>query len=317
MIDRGSASRGGSADEEIVIEEQHLDRVLSGALPCAVCAYELRGLSIRGLCPECGTPVRATILFRVDPRAKEFRPLVSRRLTANAIILWSAGGLLAVIGLWFNHLFAYLRAEMGVPIRPGIADALAAAGVIASWLGSLGIIHPIKGGATHKTIAAAAGAAAYAFFLFAIWQIAAHDRVSILPYIDASPDGKRVALRALSGVALIAIILGLRPSVRELVERCLVLRTGRVARQTLLAIAGAAAVGLVGDALHALSLAAYDGRDPTIFSNVGTLLIALSGAFILAGMVHAQFDTWQIRKSILAPSPSLEDLIDDGTPGHS
>lgn len=311
MPHRGGSSRQYAPQDHVVLEEAHLDRVLSGELPCAVCGYELRGLSIRGRCPECGTPVRATILFRVDPRAKEFRPLIAPKLTANAMMLWSLGGLAAALGFWLTHLLAYMRAEMGIAVSTDIARNVTLIAITASWLGALGLIHPIRGGAIRKTAAASGALLAYALLLLATIRLHEHDRTSLIPYIDTSPDAARVTLRAISGAAAIAIILGLRPNVRELVDRCLVLRTGRVARQTLLALALALALGIAGDALHALSLAFQDATEPSVLSNAGTLLIAISGAFILAGLVHAQFDTWHIRKSILAPSPTLEDLISD------
>jgi len=308
MADRG-CTHASSADE-IVLSPSQLDQVLSGALPCAVCSYELRGLSIRGLCPECGTPIRATIRFLVDPRADEFKPLSSPRFTALALTFWSGGALIAAVAFWLVHVFAFLRLEMGVPIRTGVAEPIVLFGLGLSCVGSLGLVRPLRGLSLRTSILPLLGVLGYGLLIWAVVRMQAHDDASLIPYLDAPPDEWRTALRALSGVSVMAIILLLRPNARRLVERCLVLRTGRVDRQTLFALALAMGIGLVGDGLHLVSLLALDGS-PSWLSWIGTSLIALSGLFIVAGLVHAQLDTWHIRKSLLAPSPRLDDLIDE------
>ena len=37
--------------------EERLGLSLLGSLPCITCRYDLKGISIRGVCPECGTPI--------------------------------------------------------------------------------------------------------------------------------------------------------------------------------------------------------------------------------------------------------------------
>ncbi len=66
-----------------------LSRELAGDLPCIQCGYNLRGLTVKGMCPECGTSVRATLLAVVDPMAGEFRPISFPRLTAYGMLVWS------------------------------------------------------------------------------------------------------------------------------------------------------------------------------------------------------------------------------------
>src|SRR5215831_18001819 len=92
----GLLSRPGPESERAV----DLARELGGDLPCAACRYNLRGLSVRSVCPECGTPVRATILFTVDPYASVLRPITWPRATAAGLILWSMGALGAAVLTW-------------------------------------------------------------------------------------------------------------------------------------------------------------------------------------------------------------------------
>src|SRR5690606_19927036 len=62
--------------------EQAISLSLSGAMPCISCGYNLQGLSVVGVCPECGAAVRATILATIDPQAEELTPLLTPRLTS-------------------------------------------------------------------------------------------------------------------------------------------------------------------------------------------------------------------------------------------
>lgn len=48
---------------------ERLERILAGPLPCVVCRYDLRGISIRGLCPECGTATDQAIIRQTLPRS--------------------------------------------------------------------------------------------------------------------------------------------------------------------------------------------------------------------------------------------------------
>src|SRR5436190_23878239 len=70
-----------------------LGRQLRGDLPCVACGYNLKGLSIRSVCPECGTPVRATILSVVDPHAAELTPIRLPALVALGLLFCAAGAL--------------------------------------------------------------------------------------------------------------------------------------------------------------------------------------------------------------------------------
>ena len=58
-------------------------RLLAGAMPCAKCGEELRGLSIRESCPSCGQAVAETILATIDG--------ASRSSKGRSVVITSAG----------------------------------------------------------------------------------------------------------------------------------------------------------------------------------------------------------------------------------
>ena len=82
---------------------------LTGGMPCVRCRYDLRGLTVRGMCPECGTAIRATILARVDPLAKELQAVHTPRLTAGLLVLWASGALGAAVCSWVPRVVEALN----------------------------------------------------------------------------------------------------------------------------------------------------------------------------------------------------------------
>ncbi|MEM7623588.1 MAG: hypothetical protein AAF235_10360 [Planctomycetota bacterium] len=62
---------------------------LLGDLPCVNCSYNLRGLSVRAVCPECKTAVLATVLAVIDPKAEEFSAIGSPRVVAAGFVVWA------------------------------------------------------------------------------------------------------------------------------------------------------------------------------------------------------------------------------------
>src|SRR3954470_14312241 len=104
---------------DAVRAESDIARELTGNLPCVTCRYNLRGLSIKSVCPECGTAVRAAILAAVDPYAPILQPLYAPRLAATGLMLWAGGALAAGLLTWslrLADLFATLL-DRGFPIQ--------------------------------------------------------------------------------------------------------------------------------------------------------------------------------------------------------
>ena len=55
-------------------------------MPCARCGYELRELLADGDCPECGEPIRLTIIEVVDPASRRLAPIHNPRAVGNSIL---------------------------------------------------------------------------------------------------------------------------------------------------------------------------------------------------------------------------------------
>ena len=59
--------------------------VIAQSLPCARCGYDLRGLQADGDCPECGEPMRLTIIETVDPASRRLTPIQNPKTIGIAI----------------------------------------------------------------------------------------------------------------------------------------------------------------------------------------------------------------------------------------
>ncbi|HBS29042.1 MAG TPA: hypothetical protein DEB06_06235 [Phycisphaerales bacterium] len=285
-----------------------LDRELKGTLPCVVCGYELQGLSIRGVCPECGTAVRATILFHVDPRAEEFKPIATPWVTAWALVLWSSAALVATLACWWPRVADVIGMFTQRPPTSG-AGSFCIGGTIASGLAALGLIRVVRGGMLRQRLAAGVAAAAYLPLGWALWRI--HGTIDThrpAPYFTSEFNIERTILRLLVAASVVTIILGIRPNARDLVRRSRAMRTGRVDRQHLVLMAATLALASVGDFLRYYShTAGPQGTDA--WEVAGILLIIVGSCFFTLGLVGATRDCWRLHRVIRLPNPSLRQVL--------
>ena len=121
-----------------------------------------------------------------------------------------------------------------------------------------------------------------------------------------SPRPERTLLRVGASVLTLVIIAGLRPNARVLVARSLALRTGRVDRQTLLAVATAAGICIVGDTIGYFSPAMGWGKT---VETVGAVLMVVGGGLLTLGLAGALVDAVRIAAAVVVPSPSLRQVV--------
>jgi hypothetical protein len=287
-------------------ESSLLGRELGGDLPCVVCGYNLRGLSIRGVCPECGAGVRATILAVVDPQATVLRPIAHPRLIAGGLVLWAAAGLAAALICWTPQV-ARLGAWTGVRwAMPDLSLALLAA-VAASAVGAIVLIRPHGGVHLVSSIAAACAVALYIPLGWALIRIYRTDWA-------VDDDGLRRVLLAMACAA--SIFLLLRPNARLLVARCLLLRSGRVDRQTLFGMAAAALVLAVGHGVLRLSEMGSGGGD-AVLRVLGLVFLLLGAALLTLGLLGSVVDSVRIARAILRPRRTLRQILRSGMGSES
>lgn len=286
-----------------------LARTLKGVLPCARCGYELKGLSIRSACPECGLGVRATLLAAVDPAAEELKPLRFPKLLIAGLMAWSIGALVA--GVMMLAIRVLNLANVDLTGWYGRLAGIAIAGIGISWLGSCVLIRPHSETPPRNIIRALISVIAYAVVAFAT----AYLLLSFDPKLSDAPYTRpgvivadRHEVRLAIGAAMLLIIVLLRPNARMLAARSLVLRNGRVDRQPLYALAAAVGVAMCGDLLL-LVTSRLPGMSTDITWGAGALLIAVGSLLLLIGMVGIVLDCYRVSRVLIEPAPSMRDII--------
>lgn len=297
------------------VEAADIVRELTGDLPCARCKYNLRGLSVRGACPECGTPVRATLLAVVDPHAAELRPLTYPRLTAVGLQIWAICGLGAAVTVWIlragdlAHVFGLSSPPAGWQGEwiPRLVPIL----IAASGLGAVWLVRPHAGIPARHALAAACACGAYVLLALIAWRVnVTLDAWRASVFFGGAPRTlDRPLLRLGADALMIGAALGLRFNVSALVARSMLLRSGNVDRQTLTAIAGAVGVAALGDLLHIASALMEPWRGELI-RLIGTMLIGLASTLVTIGLMGVVWDCVRLWPVIIAPPLALEDLLE-------
>lgn len=293
--------------------EPGLVRDLNGDLPCGRCRYNLRGLTVRGNCPECGLPIRVTLLAVVDPKAKELQPIHFPLATAAGLLLWAGAGVLAALGVWVvrggdvAEVFGLSWQEpswMAEWLPRFITSC-----VVFSGVGAISFVRPHRRIPPRQVLAAAAGVACYAPLAWIAWRVHGVLDTSV-PHPFFGPGGghvtpQRTALRLFAGVLVVAIALLLRPNGRLLVARSMLMRSGRVDRQTFLALAASAGVAAIGDVLQLVSIELPEGAGE-LMRLCGSLVVGLGSLLLTIGLLNLLIDALRIRPVVVAAPLSLE-----------
>lgn len=294
---------------------------LFGDLACVSCGYNLRGLSIRESCPECGVAVRATILAVVDPRAEELATIGRPRLVAGMVLLWAWSGFLASLMVWGMRLGDVVG--IWQPVAWPMAGLAAAAVVltVASGVGSLVLVRPHARVPWRGVLRALLGAAGYVPLAALTAAIhLRHDPVfgSPLAFTGDELDTQRSLLRLGTWVCIAGIMLGLRRAFSGLLYRSYVMRTGRVPTQPMSAVLASVVIAALGDVI-VLGTAPFPGMPRDIAASLDLVLVAVGGFLLTVGLGGLSVDAWRVRRAIVRPPVALASLFepDDGAGAHA
>ncbi len=270
-----------------------------------------------GTCPECGAAVRAAILALVDPFADELRPIRHPWLVACGLMVWSLGGLVAVLVAWFVLISGATRGFPSIQAWPVPWQSITlcvAGSVWLSGVGALAMVRPHAGLGRNNVLLAFIACVAYApagyIAMHLVDQTAQRWMLMNADWWSGPSD--RIVLRFAFCLLLLVILVGLRPNARTLVARSLAIRQGRVDRQTMLVMAGVVGVvlasDLVGLAGSRLIVNARWSESLRTFATAGMLVGSLLFSIGVAGAV---LDCVRIARAVLAPLPGPRQVFSE------
>ncbi len=293
------------------VGEAVIARQLTGELRCIGCGYNLRGLSIRANCPECGVPVRATILGIVDPHAGELTPLFFPRVSAVGMLAWGMGATLAVLMVWLMRGAEVLRDVTGGSWTPALAPWIGITGLLVSMLGAASMIRPHRGVRLGQAVRSALGVSFYAPLVFVYASIyLGYDGSAPSPVISPSDDAlARSAMRVIMFLLVAGIVWGLRPQAIGLAVRSVIVRTGRVDRQSLLSVLAALGVATIGDILSIAGGLIHLGFGDAI-AIATVAVISLGSVLFTVGLLSVCLDAVRLYPVLVRPGVGLSDILE-------
>lgn len=290
-------------------------RELSGRLPCANCGYNLQGVSVLGVCPECGTAVRATILAVVDPLADELQPIRWPWLVATGVVLWIHAGLLAAVLGWRAVLTLMLGMWVDAPPAPVppqwgwyVAGLLFAAGV-----GSMALWKPQDGIKPWMSVMAMITTLCYIPLGLRAERLITQTRGMTIRSISDlwGHDSNALLQRVCLVGSIVVLLICARPVARALVARSLAIRLGRVDRQTMLAMVAALLICVAGDVMGYFGVQMRGGMGDAL-QHVGFIMLIGGFALFTCGLVGAAIDAIRVARAVLSPSPGLSQVLGSG-----
>lgn len=299
-------------------ESSTLGRQLGGDLRCVVCGYNLRGLSIRGVCPECGTTVQAAIRAVVDPNARELQPIAHPRLAAAAVVAWMLGALLAALMCWLTHLLDLLSVAGMRTSPPSMLRVLVSLPLAVSAIGAISLVRPHARIPRWQSVCAAVAVLLYVplGWLLDLHSVRHVQRIGGTVLTNWRPTWPLTMEVVWSCVLVAAILVLLRPNARLMVARCVLLRTGRVDRQTMWAMAFSALVIAIGQVIGQVSIGAA-GLGGTVGVTFGTILMVIGGGLLTIGLFGSVFDALRIARAIVRPTRSFKQVVREGVTAPS
>jgi hypothetical protein len=273
-------------------------------MPCARCGYELRELIADGDCPECGEPIRLTIIEVVDPTSRRLVPIQNPKAVGNSIIG-------VVFFFFFAAILAVLaflsRAPESLPI-PDFIHLFPTSGFV--WLSAiaglaslLNLIPMIRMCRQSVLIGCRAGIV-FTFFGLCLWSLSmALIAIFLLDNPSHSSAVTMLFDTCLPVVASGLVFSGFRRLVPRLGQRSRAFRQAQGSRQRMNDLLAALVVIIVGRTLIVVS------TTDSNLSLLGLIVMVMSLSLVVIGLGYLLRNTAWIRNALISPAPALLDLL--------
>ncbi len=291
--------------------------VLSRSVGCVQCGYDLRGLRVGGPCPECGCEIWKTVQHLVDPASRLLPRVRHPRKVGNAIVLIVVCLLVASL-LMFARPVALTIASFG---RGGVAASvswppawygLAAGGLVLVALAAVAQLAP-PADAPEASVRGDLRLLAIGHVVLGGGILASVLAETTMGRVAAPPV--LVVLREIAVVGAVVLMVALRRVLILVGERSRAFRTSRGGRQRIREmIAAVAGIG-IGLLVHFVGVVVperawpFSSPDREAVAVVGSVVIWISALMLVIGLLYLAVNAWWIRRSLLAPPPTLRELL--------
>lgn len=281
---------------------------LQSQVRCVRCSYDLRGVSIRSVCSECGLPVRTTILAMVDPRAAELAPIEHPKLVITGVLLWAHGLLIAFV---FVFLIQFLGDSNLKRLDYGAMRVSSTVALGLCAIGAFALVRPHRGLKFHHRLCAAAGVVGLFIAMRLAWVVSDPNRVGALKHLHeaTSPSASFYGYLVAFHLTVATSVLLLRANARILAARSVLMRSGVVNRQTLAATACVMVMAALGQTIMFVGL---EGSSDWLIGTVGVAVSMTSGLLLVIAGFGLAIDSWRLGAVLLEPPVKLSSLLGKG-----
>ena len=283
---------------------QLADMVLKRSLPCTRCGYDLNALAADGDCPECSEPIRLTIIDAVDPAARRLPPIEQPRTIGYAIVGVSTFLLFAIVCAVLVFMSrapttAHVPQVIQMFSDPFWVCASSALAVLA-LISLMPLLHMCRSGVIQGCrlgiILTATGLLVWSLVLGASrWILFGSTSIDspITPMFDT----------VLPAFALSLTFFGLRILVPRLGQRSRDFRLAQGGRQRMMDLLAALVFVVIG------RTCVFVSQQDSNFATLGVILMVLSVALIIFGLLYLVRNTLWIKASLCSPPPSIAQLL--------
>ena len=282
--------------------------ILIRQLACVRCGYDLKSLFADSNCPECGEPIRLTIIDTVDPAARRLPPLERPCTIGNALVgvslflfLTVACAVLVLLSKASEKLpIPHFTRTLEDPIWICISSALA----FVAFLSLLPLIRLCRCGTIQEF---SVGIALTGLGLLSFAVLMGASRWILFGTTEFGAIITLLFDTMLPVLSLGIIFAGLRRLVPRLGQRSREFRLAQSSRQRMSDLLAALVFVVIGRT--GISISEYDSNLATL----GTIMMVLSITLILVGLLYLIRNTFWIRSALCSPPPSLQELLRSNT----
>jgi len=281
-------------------------------LPCIRCGYDLRNLVADGDCPECGEPIRLTIIESIDPTSRRLTPIQNPRVIGNAI----AG---IVASFFVSYLLSTTALLIVEPNHLPVPNMIRALPVTAFVWGATGMgllsflfLMPMMRMCQRKEIVGCRAGIMLTGTGLLLWSLSmVLANVFLLSLGKQSPVFGMLLDTCLPVIAVGIVFSGFRKLIPRLGQHSRAFRQAQGSRQRMNDLLATLVVIIVGRTLLVAS------PQNSSFSTLGLILTVTSISLILIGQGYLLRNTLWIRRALVTPPPGVNELLQEiNTPPH-